>query len=87
MSKLSSPFHPGEQILQTQVGVRDRMEKFGSRVIRDHMPPQHRDFYQQQPFLRLALLFLCAKMLAERKLPTGRAKYKSSTGKFSRKGF
>jgi ferredoxin-NADP reductase/predicted pyridoxine 5'-phosphate oxidase superfamily flavin-nucleotide-binding protein len=27
------------------------MERFGSRVIRDHMPEQHRDFYQQLPFI------------------------------------
>ena len=27
------------------------MESFGKRVIRDHMPQQHRDFYQQLPFV------------------------------------
>ena len=51
MSKKDSPFHHGEQVLQEQAGVRDRMEKFGRRVIRNHMPLQHRDFYQQQPFV------------------------------------
>ncbi|OUS01124.1 FAD-binding oxidoreductase [Gammaproteobacteria bacterium 42_54_T18] len=46
-----SPFHRGEQAAQTRLGVRDKMERFGSRVIRDHMPEQHRDFYQQLPFI------------------------------------
>lgn len=47
----SSPFHPGEQALQTRMGVRDRMERFGSRVIRPFMPAQHQEFYAQIPFV------------------------------------
>jgi ferredoxin-NADP reductase/predicted pyridoxine 5'-phosphate oxidase superfamily flavin-nucleotide-binding protein len=47
----SSPFHRGEQAIQQRLGVREQMERFGSRVIRDHMPQQHRDFYQQLPFI------------------------------------
>ncbi|MEO0058200.1 MAG: hypothetical protein RIT17_1676, partial [Pseudomonadota bacterium] len=35
------------------VGVAERMEAFGRRVIRDHMPDQHRDFYRQLPFIVL----------------------------------
>ena len=46
-----SPFHSGEQAIQTRLGVRDQMERFGGRVIRDHMPEQHREFYQQLPFV------------------------------------
>lgn len=46
-----SPWHEGERALQARVGVRERMEAFGSRVIRDHMPDQHRDFFAQLPFL------------------------------------
>lgn len=48
-----SPWHPGEKQLQERVGVADRMEEFGRRVIRDHMPDQHRDFYRQLPFVLL----------------------------------
>ncbi|MBV1921431.1 MAG: pyridoxamine 5'-phosphate oxidase family protein [Pseudomonadales bacterium] len=48
---LTSPFHRGEQAVQSRLGVREKMERFGSRVIRDHMPEQHRDFYQQLPFV------------------------------------
>lgn len=49
----SSPFHRGEQEMQARLGVRDNMERFGSRVIRDHLPEQHQDFYQQLPYLFL----------------------------------
>jgi predicted pyridoxine 5'-phosphate oxidase superfamily flavin-nucleotide-binding protein len=50
-SPFYSPFHRGEQLVQAKLGVKDKMEKFGSRVIRDHMPEQHRDFYQQLPYI------------------------------------
>jgi ferredoxin-NADP reductase/predicted pyridoxine 5'-phosphate oxidase superfamily flavin-nucleotide-binding protein len=46
-----SPFHHGEREVQQKLGVRDKMENFGKRVIRDHMPQQHREFYQQLPFV------------------------------------
>lgn len=50
---MPSPFHEGEVALQKAVGVAERMEAFGRRVIRDHMPDQHRDFYRQLPFIVL----------------------------------
>ncbi|PYB69760.1 FAD-binding oxidoreductase [Pseudomonas sp. LB-090624] len=46
-----SPWHAGEKTLQEQVGVAERMEAFGQKVIRDHMPDQHRIFYHQLPFM------------------------------------
>lgn len=46
-----SPFHKGEQAIQQQVGVRDKMERFGQQVIRDFMPDQHQVFYNQLPFV------------------------------------
>ncbi|MGI9424363.1 MAG: pyridoxamine 5'-phosphate oxidase family protein [Hyphomicrobiaceae bacterium] len=49
----SSPFHAGEQQVQERLGVRDKIENFARRVVRDHMPDQHRDFYQQLPFVVL----------------------------------
>ncbi|MES3002526.1 MAG: pyridoxamine 5'-phosphate oxidase family protein [Pseudomonadota bacterium] len=45
------PFHEGEMALQTQAGVRERLAQFGGRVIRDFMPDQHREFFEQLPFL------------------------------------
>lgn len=47
----TSPWHAGEKRLQEQVGVSQRMEVFGQKVIRDYMPDQHRTFYQQLPFI------------------------------------
>ena len=46
-----SPWHAGEQQLQAHVGVAERMEAFGRKVIRNWMPDQHREFYQQLPFM------------------------------------
>ncbi|WP_085675297.1 MULTISPECIES: pyridoxamine 5'-phosphate oxidase family protein [unclassified Pseudomonas] len=47
----TSPWHAGEKRLQEQVGVSERMDVFGQKVIRDYMPDQHRTFYQQLPFI------------------------------------
>jgi len=50
-SSTPSPFHSGEQWVQSKLGVREQMERFGQRVIRDHMPDQHREFYQKMPYI------------------------------------
>lgn len=47
----SSPWHAGEKAIQQRVGVAERMEVHGQKVIRDYMPDQHREFYQQLPFI------------------------------------
>lgn len=46
-----SPWHAGERLLQMRMGVAERMEQFGRKVIRDFMPEQHRLFYAQLPFV------------------------------------
>lgn len=48
---LAGPFHEGEQRLQALTGVRERMAEVGPRVIRDHMPDQHREFFGLLPFI------------------------------------
>ncbi|MCP4329626.1 MAG: 2Fe-2S iron-sulfur cluster binding domain-containing protein [Alphaproteobacteria bacterium] len=48
-----SPFHKGEQQVQERLGVRDRIESFARRVVRDAMPDQHRQFYAELPFVML----------------------------------
>ncbi|NOX42904.1 MAG: hypothetical protein GXP19_04105 [Gammaproteobacteria bacterium] len=50
---VDSPFHKGEQAIQSRLDVREKMERFGKAVIRDVMPNQHRAFYSQLPFLCL----------------------------------
>lgn len=44
-------WHAGEKAIQASVGVVERMESVGKRVIRDFMPDQHRHFYEQLPFM------------------------------------
>ncbi len=46
-------WHEGERMIQEKLGVAERMASVGQRVIRDHMPEQHRAFYTQLPFLVL----------------------------------
>lgn len=48
-----STWHAGEVALQRQAGVADRMKDLGRRVVRDHMPDQHRAFFAQLPFVAL----------------------------------
>jgi ferredoxin-NADP reductase/predicted pyridoxine 5'-phosphate oxidase superfamily flavin-nucleotide-binding protein len=50
-SHAESPFHAGEQQVQERLGVRDKIEPFARRVIRDHLPDQHRAFYGELPFV------------------------------------
>lgn len=47
----TSPFHAGEQEVQRRVGVHEKVETFARRMVRDYLPPQHREFYAQLPFL------------------------------------
>lgn len=45
------PYHEGEQAIQGRVGLREKMEGIGRRVIRDRMPDEHREFFAQLPWL------------------------------------
>lgn len=53
-SHTTSPFHVGEQKLQSENGSREMMEQFGRKVIRPYMPDQHRAFFAQLPFVVVA---------------------------------
>ena len=44
-------FHAGERELQARAGSAEVLAQAGPRVVRDHMPQQHRDFFAQLPFL------------------------------------
>ncbi|MFN3231990.1 MAG: pyridoxamine 5'-phosphate oxidase family protein [Alphaproteobacteria bacterium] len=48
-----SPFHAGELAVQEALGVRKKMDTFARKVVRDHLPQEHREFYPQLPFLVL----------------------------------
>lgn len=49
--KPQSPWHAGEIALQGTVGVAARMAELGPKVIRDHMPEQHRLFFAGLSFV------------------------------------
>ena len=46
-----TPFHDGERHVQDRAGTRARMDVAGPRLIRDHMPDQHRELFQKLPYL------------------------------------
>ncbi|MEM7412388.1 MAG: pyridoxamine 5'-phosphate oxidase family protein [Myxococcota bacterium] len=45
-----SPFHAGEQQIQTQLGVSD-IDHWARKVVRPYLPEEHRAFHAAQPFL------------------------------------
>jgi len=49
----SLPWHAGELAMQTRVGVLAKMDDVGRRFVRDYMPDQHREFFEQLPFVVL----------------------------------
>lgn len=51
MDAAGSPWHEGERLLQRSVGLEERMDEIGRKVIRSYMPDQHRDFFAQLPFV------------------------------------
>lgn len=44
-------FHAGELALQMRAGAAERLAQAGPRVVRDHMPSQHREFFALLPFM------------------------------------
>jgi uncharacterized protein len=47
----AAPFHAGEVAVQSRLGVAERMDEIGRKVVRDHMPEQHQRFYEQLPLM------------------------------------
>lgn len=47
----NSPFHAGERAAQERIGVAEKMERSGRRMLRDYMPEQHRELFRRLPFL------------------------------------
>ncbi|WP_233236946.1 pyridoxamine 5'-phosphate oxidase family protein [Bordetella sp. LUAb4] len=54
----SLPWHAGELAMQTRVGVLAKMDDVGRRFVRDYMPDQHREFFEQLPFIVLGTVAL-----------------------------
>jgi len=47
----TTTWHAGEVAMQRAAGVDERLAELGPRVLRDHMPEQHREFFEQLPLL------------------------------------
>lgn len=50
------PFHAGELSLQAKAGVKEKVARFGQRGIRSFMPDEHREFFEELPFIFVASL-------------------------------
>ncbi len=61
MSNGKSPFHRGEKRIQSRLGIHDKMEALGSRVIRDFMPDQHQEFFARLPLLIVGTVDACGQ--------------------------
>lgn len=48
---LARGFHAGEVAVQARTGAAAKMAELGTRLIRDHMPDQHRELFAQLPFM------------------------------------
>ena len=52
----SSVFHEGELWIQNRVGATEKLARFASRAVRDHLTEEHREFFPQ-----LLFLLICAE--------------------------
>jgi len=50
-----SPFHAGEQAVQSRLGVRKIAEQLGQAMIRPFMPEQHREFFNGLSYLFIGI--------------------------------
>lgn len=44
-------YHEGERAMQARTGALERLTAIGPRVVRDHMPDQHRELFEKLPTL------------------------------------
>ena len=49
MSDNDSPFHRGEKEIQSRLGIQEKMEKVGRKLIRDHMPAEDQKYLARLP--------------------------------------
>lgn len=48
---LESPFHAGERAAQARLGLAEKLEPIGQRIIRPYMPDEHRELFEKLPYL------------------------------------
>ena len=50
-SRNESPFHFGELAIQARLGIQERMDRQGRRIIREYLTQQHRKFFAQLSYV------------------------------------
>ncbi|MGK7892634.1 MAG: pyridoxamine 5'-phosphate oxidase family protein, partial [Xenococcus sp. (in: cyanobacteria)] len=50
-SRTESPFHAGELAIQARLGIQERMDRQGRRMIREYLTEQHRKFFAQLAYI------------------------------------
>lgn len=55
-TRSESPFHKGELAIQTRLGVKEKIDRQGRRMIREYLIPQHRQFFSQLSYLLVGAL-------------------------------
>lgn len=50
---VESPFHDGERAAQAKVGLAEKLEPIGRRIVRAFMPAEHRELFEKLPYLVL----------------------------------
>lgn len=51
-----TPFHSGESEIQQRLGVQERIDIIGRKVIRSYLIDQHRAFFEELPFILLGAM-------------------------------
>ena len=52
---MTTVFHRGEILIQTESGVDQRAHKMGNKLIRDHIIEQHKEFFENLPYAFISL--------------------------------
>ncbi|NEQ74681.1 MAG: flavin-nucleotide-binding protein [Okeania sp. SIO2C9] len=50
-SRTESPFHSGELAIQARLGIQNRMDRQGRRMIREYLTKEHQEFFAQLPYV------------------------------------
>ena len=52
---MTTVFHSGEILIQTESGVKERVHKMASKFVRNHIIDQHKEFFENQNYAFIAL--------------------------------
>ena len=61
MPDAKSPFHRGEKEIQSRLGIQEKMEEKGRRLIRDRIPEKSLEFFARLPLLAIGTVDECGR--------------------------